>query len=390
MYNKLDQSYKLQPKIMDLNVTVPNLFKKIKSYALEKGVEQFNIILHGGEPMLCGLDYFKSFVEIGKEIIGDTVEIDISMQTNGVLIDNEWLKELNKLNITFGISLDGSKESNDRNRIYHNGKGSYQHVIDALDLIKESEHKAMYGGILTVIDINNDPEEVYNHLVSLGPPGINFLFPDNTFDEAYYTSSFQNPLYGKWLASIFDIWFEDNESPHLKIFHDIIHLLIGDEIVSGVMGTENNNFCIIETNGEIEASDSLKGCGENFTKTGLNINNNSLDEASENDLIRLDLYSNKIVADKCKSCPIYSVCGSGFLVNRFNKKNGFDNPTVYCNDIIYLFSHIQNKMIDDLDESIKAEMEYMTPFKINNDIASNLKTSEGVDSKELLTQFAQI
>ena len=52
------------------------------------------------------------------------------MQTNGVLLDYNLAVELKKLKIQVGISIDGTEGSNNKNRIYHNNKGSYTEIIN--------------------------------------------------------------------------------------------------------------------------------------------------------------------------------------------------------------------------------------------------------------------
>ena len=39
------------------------------------------------------------------------------------------------------------------------------------------------------------------------------------------------------------------------------------------------------------------------------------------------------------------------MPHRFSKENGFNNPSVYCKDLLKLICHVQNKVIDVLDKS---------------------------------------
>lgn len=71
--------------------------------------------------------------------------------TNGVLLTAETVKELQSAGILFGISLDGTKENHDRNRVFHNGKGSYDIVEKN---IKAIEHNDFVGLAMTYTDGN--------------------------------------------------------------------------------------------------------------------------------------------------------------------------------------------------------------------------------------------
>lgn len=71
--------------------------------------------------------------------------------TNGVLLTPETVKELQSAGILFGVSLDGTKENHDKNRVFHNGKGSYDIVTKN---IKAIEHKDYVGLAMTYSDGN--------------------------------------------------------------------------------------------------------------------------------------------------------------------------------------------------------------------------------------------
>ena len=36
---------------------------------------------------------------------------------------------------------------------------------------------------------------------------------------------------------------------------------------------------------------------------------------------------------KCRQCKFMDACGGGYLPHRYSKKNGYDNPSVYCDDL---------------------------------------------------------
>jgi uncharacterized protein len=64
--------------------------------------------------------------------------VNIGIQSNGLLIDSEYLELFESRNISIGISLDGLPKDNDQFRYYHNGKGSGEDVSSKLKLIKVS------------------------------------------------------------------------------------------------------------------------------------------------------------------------------------------------------------------------------------------------------------
>jgi len=39
-----------------------------------------------------------------------------------------------------------------------------------------------------------------------------------------------------------------------------------------------------------------------------------------------------------------SACGGGYLPHRYSSKNGYDNPSVYCDDLYSMFDYMQSML----------------------------------------------
>lgn len=137
MYNKGDLSFLNQPKFMSLD-TIDNLIKRFDEYLKEYKYDDFNFVFHGGEPMLASKSLYRYFIiNVNKLFKKYKKQAKYSIQTNGVLINKEWIKFFKKYGIHVGISLDTTKKSNDINRIYHNGKSSYNDILKGLNTFNE-------------------------------------------------------------------------------------------------------------------------------------------------------------------------------------------------------------------------------------------------------------
>ena len=49
-------------------------------------------------------------------------------------------------------------------------------------------------------------------------------------------------------------------------------------------------------------------------------------------------------AQTCRECPVVASCGGGLYPHRYRSGNGFDNPSVYCTDLLELISHISSRL----------------------------------------------
>ena len=153
------------------------------------------------------------------------------------------------------------------------------------------------------------------------------------------------------------------------------------------MGKGENEILVIETNGGIEAVDVLKICGDGFTKTDANVSTHSFDDATQTPLAKIYRYSGSMLPKKCLACPISETCGGGYIPHRYSAANGFNNPSVYCNDLMKLITHIQNRVIENLPEEIvkEAGAQKITYEECQSIIAANIEHIEEPEYSQELT-----
>ncbi len=382
MYNLGDSSYKLQPKFMSFD-TVDAILKKTQNFIEKYNKKSFTFIFHGGEPLLAPKKFYVSFVEkankLQKTLKGVTFYYDL--QSNGALIDKDWIYLFKSLKIHPSISIDGTERAHDMYRIDHKGKGSYKKVVAAAKLVK---NKLGILDIVCVINTEETPQEVYNSFKELNADSVNFLIPDYTHDNLPKKTSNHTSL-GKWMIALFDIWIKDKNRYKIPIFIGFLNRLMRIK-----ENTRNEStVLIIESNGEIEAIDSLKACGNNFTKTSLNILKHNLDDIETSSLGKLYFsdYSSKLCY-QCEQCPLKDICTGGRLVHRYSQKNGFNNPSIYCNDLIDFIAHIQHYFIRCFPELHESEnIEKIDPKEIREYLQNLPEKGEQKNESEL-EQFA--
>ena len=70
--------------------------------------ERITVILHGGEPTLCGTKYIADlFAYIRAAAIDHEIRVSFVVQTNGILLDEEMVECLKSFNAIVGVSYDG-------------------------------------------------------------------------------------------------------------------------------------------------------------------------------------------------------------------------------------------------------------------------------------------
>jgi len=349
-----DSTYKNQPKVMPDEV-VDAILEKTLRHCTSHGITEFLFVFHGGEPLLAGFEFYEKFVSKALYRLLPHITPLFAIQTNATLLTEEWCELLGRLNIQIGISLDGTPEANDLFRIDHAGKGSYAKIIRGLKIAQQSLFLKTKPGILSVLNVNADPIKTYEHFKGLQIKGVNFLFPDSTYDQPPPPASNKNETaYADWLIQLFDRWLNEPEDKRMSIplFEGIIMAILGADSSNEFMGSANNELLVIETNGSIEAVDVLRICGDGFTKRNANVLTHQFDEAMENDLAVLYNLSHKKLCKQCMACPVKDICGGGYLPHRYSRKSGFNNPSVYCHDLLKLITHIQNRVLEQIPDEL--------------------------------------
>lgn len=222
-----DESYLQHSPVMK-----PKVIQDVSEF-LCKGVKDLNtssvnIYFHGGEPLLLKKPDFDNMCSLLREKLS-TIDLYLSIQTNGVLLDDDWINLFIKHKVAVGISVDGNKEIHDKFRVDHKGRGSYEKTKNGIALLKRANtiKEQIPFGALSVINTEASGEEVYHHLThELGFDHIDFLIPDNHYE----TMPNNIKEVGEFLCSAFRTWAEDsNKNIRVRLFTSIIHRLLGQK-----------------------------------------------------------------------------------------------------------------------------------------------------------------
>jgi uncharacterized protein len=123
-------------------------------------VPQVTVAWQGGEPTLMGLDFFRRSMEFQNKYAKPGTLVENTLQTNGILLDDEWCRFLHENKFLIGLSMDGPKELHDVYRKDKGGHGTFDRVVKAARLLQD--HKVEFNLLCTVNSKNADhPLDVY-------------------------------------------------------------------------------------------------------------------------------------------------------------------------------------------------------------------------------------
>ncbi|MBB5959189.1 uncharacterized protein FHS29_005809 [Saccharothrix tamanrassetensis] len=344
VYELADQGWRSRPRAMSPEV-VARTAERVAEHVRAHRLSEVEVVLHGGEPLLFGRAPVKSLVRRFRSAV--PARVRFSVQTNGTLLDRDFLDLLAALDVRVGVSVDGDPEAHDRHRVRPDGTGSWAAVRSALRLLA-GEFRSVYGGLLCVVDVRTDPFRVYESLLEFAPPVIDFLLPHGNWStppQDRISGSSDTP-YADWLIALFDRWYVRPET-RVRLFEELLNVVLGGRSRVEGVGLTPTAQVVVETDGAISASDILASSSPAAAFTGLHVARDDFDRVSVSPEVVAAQSGLAGLSATCRSCAVVSACGGGLRAHRF-AADGFDHPSVYCPDLYRLITHIRDRVAADL------------------------------------------
>lgn len=351
-YHHGDETWRLSRKLISPEI-YEEVARKIATHSKTHGLNFVSVALHGGEPLLLGdkrLARIASTLRRTIEVTG--THLTLNMQTNGLLITDAIAEVIRDQEINVGISLDGGRSANDRHRLDHSGKSSYERVLAGIETLRRIAPERA-SGILSVIDIQNDPIETFDSLAALGLSSIDFLLPHYNWNRPPPGHDGVEAPYGEWLGAIWNAWINGRHSDvRIRFLDNIVARLVGHPGLYEQMSDAPVQLITINPNGDFEGVDTLKSTGSGVQKTGLNITRHDIDEVLLHPLYAFRQDWQKALPTACVNCSIKSICTGGYIPHRFKSETGFNNPSVYCRDIQHIVGMVETTVRESVGKSV--------------------------------------
>lgn len=352
MYHHADQSWRDMPRFLSpLHRTA--FANRLAEYLSERSISRAAVIFHGGEPLLAGAQELAAFARLLRQTAGKRAQIDIGLQTNGILLTEEALDILENEAISVSLSLDGPRDVNDRHRLTRRGGSSFDGAYAALERLRA--RPGLFAGVIAVINPAVTPSEILEFFDKHLPPKLDFLLPDANHMRPPPGRDVDDNLYLRWLIEAFDLWFDLYAHLPLRLFEALLDAIAGLPSGTDAFGFGDVSLITIETDGTYHDLDVLKVTAEGATRlegcvedTAIGLAAASLPMQQHRRLLRLDG-----LAAECRSCPEVDVCGGGSVPHRY-AADGFARPTVYCREMLGLIRHVRQRLSETIEPAASA------------------------------------
>ncbi|MEE9564309.1 MAG: anaerobic sulfatase maturase [Candidatus Hydrothermarchaeaceae archaeon] len=276
-----------------------------------------NFSWHGGEPTVLRLDYFRKIVALQRKHQPPNRRIANGIQTNGILLDEEWCRFLAEEGFVVGLSLDGPQEMHDRYRVTKDQKPTHEQTMRGYNLLQR--HR-IYTDILCVVNKHNvqHPTQVYQFFKEIKAPYLTFLplvEPQPDIEDGVSQRTVSAEAWGVFLSTVFDEWIDqDIGQVKVQIFEEAARTAFGQEHSLCIFRPTCGDVPVIEHNGDFFSCDhyvDAEHCLGNIQETPLVelLESPAQRAFGQAKLDTLPLY--------CQECEVRAMCNGGCPKNRF-------------------------------------------------------------------------
>jgi uncharacterized protein len=174
------------------------------------GTPEVQFAWQGGEPTLLGLDFFRRAVALQRRHARPGMRVTNALQTNAVLLDEDWARFLGDHDFLVGVSLDGPEDLHDRWRRDAGGRGSFRRVMRGLRALSR---RSVPFNTLSVVHARNgaQPRRLYAFFKEIGSSHLQFIPLVERNGSGLSARSIGGRAYGRFLSTLFDCWLEQRD-----------------------------------------------------------------------------------------------------------------------------------------------------------------------------------
>lgn len=327
MFNKDSDLYASKPKQMSLDVAT-RVARFLAEGARSTGARTVQTIFHGGEPMMMRPADFDRLCQVFIDEISPFANVQYTIQTNAMLVDDRWLAIFSKYGMGVGVSLDGDRAANDRNRIDHAGLGTYERAVSGARRLFEASKQGRISppAALCVIDPEENGAATFRHLVGeVGFKWIDFLLPIDMYDDIGPKVAAK---VGRYLMDVFDAWRElDAPDVSVRFFDQFYTFMTGVDRRSGKALPRSRGGVVITvaSDGTYGPDDTLRIVSDNYYRFDSR-EMSLVNYLSTPDIAELERASVSLPAS-CDDCVWAAYClggaTNGRIVNRYRPGTKF-------------------------------------------------------------------
>jgi uncharacterized protein len=270
-------------------------------------------------------------------------EVSNSIQTNAILLNDDWCEFLHDYKFLVGISIDGPEELHDYYRKDFSGAGTFDKVIKAIEKCKE--HKVEFN---TLILLNNknaeNPDAVFDFLIEQGIKYLQFI-PCVELDSAtgnIADFSITPQQYGEFMCRIFDRWYDYGpQNLSIRDFDSILsHCITGQHTIC-TFSRQCSQYIVVEYTGDCFPCDFFV---EPKWRLG-GIFETPIEKLANSDKKKAFARAKQNICNKCVLCRHLDLCRAGCMKDKSAVDSNWAKESYFCESYKRFFDYAMPKFL---------------------------------------------
>jgi len=331
-----------------------HLKKKLSSETITRTIDNIvkdnlvdktlSIVWHAGEPLAISIDYFEFLlITIQNSAEEHSLEIAHSIQTNGMLINDEWCRIIKTYGISIGLSIDGPSFLHDINRVTRKGKGTHEAAMKGALMLQK--HNIPYHAIAVITENALEYPDAFfqffydNNFFLLG---MNIEEIEGCNISSSLESNDADLRVRKFLERIFKLYKNSDGRMKVREFSNAARSILRRpdvfdirDAISGSHQISPLGIISVDCDGNFSSfSPELIGQKNESYSNFILGNVHEIGFLSSMETPIFKRITNEIesgIAQCEKTCSYFSVCGGGAPSNKFFENGTFDSTeTMFC------------------------------------------------------------
>ncbi len=304
--------------------------------------KDLSIVWHAGEPLTIGPNYFEEILKLIHAKAGG-VCIHHSIQTNGMLINQQWCDIIKAYDIRIGISVDGPRELNDLHRVSRTGKSTFDKTMDGVALLRANNIPFHAIAVITKNSLDY-ADAIFDFFKTNGfhQLGLNIEEQEGVNQSSSLTDPNIDDKIRNFYQRLFERHMSSDRTMSIREFDKSFGALLRDLQVTDISKHEiyshqTSEYGILSVDylGNFSTfSPELLGQQHNlYGDFNLgNVHQDTLKDALTTKKFKKIKHDIVNGIKRCKSeCEYFHVCGGGAPANKLYENGSFDSTTtMYC------------------------------------------------------------
>ena len=267
---------------------------------------EITFAFQGGEPTLWGLDRFKALVKETELYTDRHNTLHWAIQTNGTLIDQDWIAFFKEHQFLVGLSIDGPRRNHDHFRVNAQGLPTQDRVLQTA---KQHKEAGVDFNVLTVLTqtLAKQPDQLYRFYRQHDFTHVQLIPCLPGFDQAKDPFALTPDHFASFYTRFYQLWLEDyQKGSYLSVglFDNVIPMFAGiPPLQCGMLGFCSPQY-VIEADGSVYPCDFYVldhySCG--------NIRDLSVEDILRSEPMQRFLKEPKRMSPLCADCPFKAMC----------------------------------------------------------------------------------